>query len=168
MAMDQERLVAIRTLLTSRKVLGLAAVIDGEPAASLLPYAVAQDFGAVYVQASQLARHTRALTSGARVSLLIHGLDTDDADPLQIERLTVQATVEPLERESEAFSRASEHFVARFPSAAVTLDFDDFGLFALRFHDGRYVAGFAQAFDVEPDDFAAIASLGPGSTASGS
>jgi heme iron utilization protein len=157
--MDRERLVAIRSLLSSRKVLGLAALIDGEPAVSLLPYAVAPDFSGVYVQASQLARHTRALTPGARVSLLVHAPDTEDADALQIERLTVQATVEPLDRSSDAFARAAERFVARFPPAAVTLDFSDFGLFTLRFGGGRYVAGFAQAFDVEPADFAAIAVL---------
>lgn len=157
--MDEERLAAIRSLLTSRRVLGLAATIDGEPAASLLPFAIAPDFGAVYVQASQLARHTRALTPGARVSLLVHGLDTADVDPLQIERLTMQATVDPLERGTDAFARAAELFVARFPSAAVTLEFADFGLFALRFRDGRYVAGFAQAFDVEPADLQAAAAL---------
>lgn len=154
--MEREQLDAVRSLLTSRKVLGLGAIIDGEPAVSLLPYAVAPDFGAAFVQASHLARHTRALTRGARVSLLVHGLDTDDADPLQIERLSVQATVEPLERGGDAFSRASDVFVGRFPSAAVTLGFDDFGLFALRFTGGRYVAGFAQAFDVEAGDFSQL------------
>jgi|WetSurMetagenome_2_1015567.scaffolds.fasta_scaffold16374_3 heme iron utilization protein len=148
--MDEERRAAVRTLLQERKVLGLAALLDGEPAASLLPFAPAPDWSAVFVQASQLARHTQALTPGARVSVLVHGLDTEDADPLQIERLTMQATVEPLDRGSDAFEKASELFVARFPAAAVTLGFADFGLFALRFTSGRYVAGFAQAFDVSP------------------
>jgi heme iron utilization protein len=152
---DAQRREAIRALLRGRKVLGLAVVLDGEPAVSLTPYAPAPDFSALYIQASTLARHTRALTPGARVSVLGHGLDTEDADPLQIERLTVQATVEPLDRDGPAFEQASAVFVARFPAAAVTLGFTDFGLFALRFVSGRYVAGFAQAFDVAADDLQA-------------
>jgi hypothetical protein len=155
--MDQEQRAAIRRLLGARKVLSLAVILDGEPAVSLLPYAVAPDYSAAFVQASQLARHTRALSRGARVGILVHGLDTDDADALQIERLTLQAIVEPLDRDGEAFARASDTFVARFSSAAVTLGFADFGLFALRFQSGRYVAGFAQAIDVSGDD---IRSLG--------
>jgi putative heme iron utilization protein len=151
---DLERREAVRTLLEQRKVLGLAVILDDEPAVSLLPYAAAPDFSAVYVQASQLARHTQALRAGAGVSILVHGLDTEDADPLQIERLTMHAVVEPLDRGSETFAKASEVFVARFPSAEMTLGFADFGLFALRFVSGRYVAGFAQAFDVSPEDLA--------------
>ena len=150
--MDPQNRDAVRSLLEGRKVLALAVILDGEPAVSLLPYAVAPDFSAVYVQASQLARHTRALTAGARVSILVHGLDTADADPMQIERLTLQADVEPIERDTEAFARASEVFVGRVPAAEMTLGFADFGLFALRFTSGRYVAGFAQAYDVVPED----------------
>ena len=44
----------------------LAAVL---PDASLLPYAFRPDFGAVYVQASALARHARGLTTGATVGI---------------------------------------------------------------------------------------------------
>jgi len=143
---------AIRELLDARKVLSLAVVFDGHPEQSLLPYAVAPDCSGVYVQASQLARHTQALTQGARVSVLVHGLDTEGTDPLQITRLSMLCEVEPLDRDGDRFAAGSDVFVARFPSAAVTLGFDDFGLFALRFQGGRYVAGFAQAFDVDPRD----------------
>ncbi len=157
--MDRNVLIAIRDLLTARKVLCLAAVIDGEPVASLLPFAVSPDFHGVYVQASTLARHSQALQAGARVGLLIHGLDTDDADPLQVARLSVQAVVEPIARESEGFGEASRVFLERLPSAEMTLTFADFSLYRLRFARGRYVAGFAQAFDVGRDTFEEI-SLG--------
>jgi putative heme iron utilization protein len=157
--MDQGVLAAILGMLTARKVLCLATTIDGEPAASLLPFAVAPDFLAVYVQASRLAKHSRGLKEGGQVSVLIHDLDTDDADPLQIARLTVQATIEPLDRGSDEFARASEVFVGRFPSAEVTLGFADFSLYRLRFGRGRFVAGFAQAYDVGPDAFGDLAGL---------
>jgi hypothetical protein len=41
--MDREVLSAIREMLTTRTALCLAAVIDGEPSASLLPFAVLPD-----------------------------------------------------------------------------------------------------------------------------
>jgi heme iron utilization protein len=157
--MDREVLAAIRGMLTTRKVLCLAATIDGEPAASLLPFAVAPDFRAVYVQASTLAKHSRALKPGAVVGLLFHEPDTADVDPLQVSRLTVQATVEVIERDSEGFARGSEVFVARLPSASMTLELADFSLFRLAFGRGRYVAGFAQAYNVGPDTFDELARL---------
>ncbi len=157
--MEREIIAAIRNMLTVRSVLCLAAVVDGEPSASLLPFAVAPDFLGVYVQASTLARHSRALQAEARVGLLIHGLDTSDVDPLQVPRLSMQAVVEPLERESDAFADARDVFIRRLPSAEMTLTLTDFTLYRLRFVRGRYVAGFAQAFDLGRDTFEDVAFL---------
>ena len=154
--MERDTLLAIRHLLTDRRVLALAAVIDGLPEASLLPYALRTDCGAVFVQASSLARHARALTPGGDVGVLVHGLDTPDADPLQIPRLSVRATVTPLERGSARFDAARAAFVDRFPAAEMTLSLGDFGLYELTFGRGRFVEGFARAFNVGPDTFAAI------------
>jgi putative heme iron utilization protein len=157
--MDQEVVTAIRDMLTARTVLCLAAVIDDEPAASLLPFAAAPDFKSVYVQASTLARHSRALQQGAKVGLLFHEPDTGEVDPLQVPRLAVQATVEILERDTDAFERAASIFVGRLPSAEMTLQLGDFSLYRLAFGRGRYVAGFAQAYDVGPEDFGDLAGL---------
>jgi heme iron utilization protein len=157
--MERHVLEAIRDMIASHQVLGLAVLVDGDPEASLLPYAVRPDFGAVYVQASGLARHTRGLLPGARVGVLIHEPESPEADPLQTPRLTVQATVTVLDREGEAFSGARAIFVARFPGAEMTLSLGDFNLYELAFGRGRYVAGFAQAFNLGPDTFREIAAL---------
>lgn len=157
--MDADVLRGIRGLLSERRVLCLAAVIDGEPAASLLAFAVAPDFRGVFVQASALAKHSQALQPGARVAVLVHGNDTEDVDALQVPRLSVQAGVEVLGRDTEAFRAASRVFVERLPGAAVTLDFADFNLYRLAFVQGRYVAGFAQAYDVDRDTFGEVAAL---------
>lgn len=155
--MDREVLTAIREMLDGRKVLCLAATIDDEPSASLLPYAVASGYRGVYVQASTLAKHSRALRPGARVGLLFHQPDVGDTDAMQLARLTVQATVEPLERESPAFAAAARVFMERLPSAEMTLSLADFGLFHLAFGRGRFVAGFAQAYNVGPETFDEVA-----------
>jgi hypothetical protein len=152
-------LEAIREMMTVHRVLSLAVLVDGEPEASLLPFAVRPDFGAVYVQASGLARHSRGLQPGARVGVLIHAHDTPEADPLQVKRLTVQATVAVLDRDGEEFAAARETFVARFPGAELTLSLGDFNLYELTLGRGRYVAGFAQAFNIGPDTLKDVAQL---------
>ncbi len=157
--MDAQILEAIRDMFAAERVLGLAVLIDGAPEAGLLPYAVRPDYGALYVQASGLARHTRGLQPGAAVGVLIHEADAPGADPLQIRRLTVQASVAVLDRESEAFERAQAVYVGRFPSAEMTLSLGDFNLYELTLGRGRYVAGFGQAFNLGPDTFRQIGAL---------
>jgi heme iron utilization protein len=157
--MDEQVLRDIRSMLASHKVLALAVLVDGAPEAGLLPYAVRPDCGAVFVQASGLARHARGLQTGASVGVLIHVPESPDRDPMQMPRLTVQATVTMIDREGEAWEAAHAIFVDRFPGAEMTLSLGDFNLYELRFVRGRYVAGFAQAFNLGPDTFAELATL---------
>jgi putative heme iron utilization protein len=154
--MERAVLDAIRDLLQQRRVLSLAVLVDGDPEAALLPFAHRDDYGAVFVQASGLARHTRGLHTGARVGVLVHANDTRDADPMQLPRLSVHATVSVLDRESPAYAPAAARFVARFPAAAMTLELGDFNLYELTLGRGRYVEGFARAFNVGPDTFSEI------------
>ena len=157
--MDRQVLEAVRDMMSTHRVLSLAVIVDGDPEASLLPYAVRPDYGAVYVQASGLARHSRGLQPGAHAGVLIHEDDAPDADPLQTRRMTVQATVTVLDRESDAFAAAREMFVARFPGAEVTLSLGDFNLYELQLGRGRYIAGFGQAFNIGPETFKEVAEL---------
>ncbi len=157
--MDHDVLIAIRDLLSSNRVLALAVAVDDQPEAALLPYALRADFAAVYVQASGLARHSRGLKADAQVGVLVHATDTADADPMQLPRLTVQATVRVLEKETDEFASAAARFIDRFPGAKMTLNLGDFNLYELTFGRGRYVEGFARAFNVGPDTFKEIAAL---------
>jgi putative heme iron utilization protein len=157
--MDRDVLVAIRRLLADTRVLSLAVVVDGDPEAALLPFAASDDFSAVYVQASGLARHARGLRPESRVGVLVHAGDHADADPLQIPRLSVQATVAILEKSGAAFATAATRFAARFPAAETTLALGDFNLYELTLGRGRYVEGFARAFNVGSHTFAALKTL---------
>jgi hypothetical protein len=157
--MEHDVLVAIRGLMSSTRVLTLAVIVGGEPEAALLPFAVRADFGAVYVQASGLARHSRGLTPGARVGLLVHASDTPNADPMQLARLTVQADVRVLEKGTDELATAAARFIGRFPGAEVTLNLGDFNLYELTLGRGRYVEGFARAFNVGPQTFQEISGL---------
>jgi putative heme iron utilization protein len=157
--MDREVLEGIRSLLENARVLSLAFVVDGDPEAGLLPFARRDDYGAVFVQASGLARHVRGLEAGARVGVLVHASDTPDADPMQLPRLSIQATVEVLDKSSAQFASAAGRFIARFAGAEMTLGLEDFNLYELTFRRGRYVEGFARAFNVGPDTLRELAKL---------
>lgn len=157
--MERDILMAIRDLLSSTRVLALAVVVDGEAEAALLPYASSRGLDKVYVQASALARHTRGLTEGAQVGVLVHAADSADSDPMQLPRLMVQATVKLIERETAEFTSAAARFIDRFAGAKVTLNLGDFNLYELTLGRGRYVEGFARAVNVGTDTFKDIAAL---------
>ena len=156
---NREVLEGIRGLLNNTRVLNLAVLVDGDPEAALLPFVRSDDYAAVYVQASGLARHSRGLTADARVSVLVHAADSADADPMQLPRLSLSATVRVLDKSSAEFAAAAARFTARFPAATVTLELGDFNLYELTFGRGRYVEGFARAFNVGPDTLRELAQL---------
>lgn len=149
--MDAAVLAAVRHLLDTERILTLAVNVDGVPVAALLPYAVSADGASLLVHASGLARHTRGLRDGATVGVAVHQPATPDRDAMQIPRLTVEATVRVLARESAEGVDAAARLVARFEAAATTLALPDFVIVALELGRGRYVEGFARAVNVGPD-----------------
>src|SRR5262249_32978452 len=125
-AMDQATLRSLRTLLNTERVLSAAVIVDGEPVAALLPYAVGADSASLIVQVSGLARHSKGLQHNAHIGVLVHQAMTPELDAMQVPRLSVQAVVHVLERESQAFDDAAARLVSRFPQASTTLALGDF------------------------------------------
>jgi len=154
--MDPTTLAAIRHLLDTERVLTAAVMVDGEPVAALLPFALGATHGSLLVQASGLARHTRGLVHGTTIGVVVHRAVTPDLDAMQVPRLTVQATVHLLDRDDQAFDDAAARFIHRFAHASTTLALGDFRLFELVLGRGRYVEGFARAFNVSGETFRAL------------
>jgi hypothetical protein len=149
----------IRGLLADTPVLSLAVLVDGAPVVGLLPFAVAPGLGAAYVHASRLARHTRGLLAGAPFGVLVHAAPGPGGDPLQVPRLSLEGTVEPLADGSAEHAAARELYLRRFPGSAPTFELGDFTLHALRFRGGRFVRGFAQALNLTEDTLRKVAAL---------
>ncbi len=147
----------IRSLLDGQRVLALAVDIDGVPYAGLLPFAALPDRSGLLVNASKLARHSQGLSAGARVGVLVHEQDGPDKNPMQIERLTFECTVNPHERDSAEWEENRDWFLQKFPKSRLTFKMRDFTLYRLEFRQGLYVAGFGQAIDIEPEDIAKLA-----------
>ncbi len=156
--MTPEDAARLGQLLLGQRLIALGVVVEGAPVVGLLPYAVAEDRGALYVQASALARHSRGLVTGGPWSGLIHEPDAPEMDPLRVPRLQLEGTVEPLSGQHPEFRAAALAFVRRFPQAAQTLQLGDFGLYRLELHGGRMVLGFGQALNLSRGHFLEIAS----------
>lgn len=155
--MGPEDRALLKSLLVDERLVTLGLVVEGVPVAGLLPFAVAEDFSAIYVQASNLARHSRGLTRGARFSAVVHRPDGPDADPLQIPRVIFEGAVDPLDRDRPELEPAIKVFVRRFPSAAMTLALPGFALYRLEVEGARVVAGFGSALNLTSADIRDLA-----------
>ena len=149
----------LRALFDEQRVLSLALTLppDGAAYAGLLPFIMDTGGVAFLVRASKLARHSRGLIAGARVCVLIHEKDDESKDPLQLKRVTFECDVEPLAAETPAWNEARERYLARFPSAELTLGLTDFRIYRLVPQTGMYVAGFGRAIALPPEDIARLA-----------
>jgi hypothetical protein len=140
-------------LLLGQRLVALGVVAEGEPIVGLLPYAVADDRGALIVQSSGLARHSRGLVAGAPWSGMIHEPDAVGTDPLQVPRLQLEGVVDPLRGDRPEFQAAARAFLGRFPQAAATLQLPDFTLNRLEIRGGRMVLGFGRALNLSGEHF---------------
>lgn len=156
--MEEKDIQLLASLLIDGRVAALAVNIEGAPFASLVPFAMTPDFATALVHASSLALHSAGLTGDAPFSLLIHESDSDpEANPAQLARITLQGTVQPLDRTSTPYDLARDRYLDKFPKSQITFQLGDFTLYALRIESCRFVAGFGKAFDVALDQLADLA-----------
>jgi len=154
--MTPEERDLLRRLLTGQRLIALAVIVEGSPAAGLLPFVPAPDGEGLLVHVSALARHARGLTAGAPYSGVIHLPDRPDQDPLQVPRVTLEGRAVPLVRHSPAYEAGRAAYLARLPGAAMTFSLSDFQLIVLGLERGRLVAGFARARTVSAEALRAV------------
>jgi hypothetical protein len=145
--MEPLELDLLRTLLTRERVISLAVVVDGQPIVGVLPFLALSEPGTLLIHASRLARHSQGLYAGACFGAAVQAPDRSDQDPLRLPRFTFEGTVEPLTGAEEA-DAARTAWVARFESAAMTVELGDFTFWRLRIESGRLVLGFGRALNI--------------------
>ncbi len=156
--MQPQQVEVLRQLLTGRRVLSLAVLVDGEPVIGLLPFAVTEDHRALIVHASRLARHTRGLSEGASFDALVHEMDADGVDPLQVKRATLRGTVRAASQDEAHHTEARGVYLAKFPSAEPITTLGDFAFFRLEIEGGRLVTGFGAAANITADVLGSLGS----------
>ena len=152
----------IQAFRDSCRTLLLATVdVDGTPNVSYAPFALGEQ--GYYVLISDIARHARNLKQVPQVSLM---LIEDEAASRQIyarQRLTFDAAVRIVERDSDEWSQAAAALQQRHGDIVSNLtQMDDFTLFCLQPQMGLYVKGFGQAYRVNPHDLIDVLHLDQG------
>ncbi|KJF97316.1 heme utilization protein HutZ [Photobacterium leiognathi] len=134
------------------QTLQLATVdANGKPNVSYAPFALLDD--GYYVLISQIAKHARNLLENPQVSLMMIEDESSSKVLYARKRLTFEADVSVVERNSERWQQGVAALQARFGEIVEGLSgLEDFSLFRLAPTQGLFVKGFGQAFQVSGDD----------------
>ena len=148
-------------LLENRRSVQMATIdTDGLPEASYAPF-VWHD-GACYLFLSQLARHTQNLNSNPAISLLLIEDEADSRNQFARRRIIWQGRSEIVGRETDQFKQVMQAFRERFGDFIDIIEpLQDFQLFKITPTSGRFIRGFAQAFQLSGDGLNEITHINP-------
>ncbi len=134
-----------RKLLRAARSATLATATDGQPFASLVTPACAEDLS-VLVFLSQLSEHTRHLRAEPRCAVMVVGEPTS-ANPQTAPRVTITGVAE-----IEPDPALKARWLAIHPYAQLYAEFTDFALYRIRPLAGALIGGFARAHKLRAAD----------------
>ena len=137
-----------QTLRESLKTVQLATVdFDGNPEASYAPCVWIESV--CYLYLSELARHTTNLLTNPAISLLFIEAEEKTRNLFARRRIILQGEVQKIGRESNQFQTIMIEFKRRFGNFINVIEpLQDFHLFKVSPQSGRFVRGFAQAYEL--------------------
>lgn len=125
---------------------------QGLPNGSYTPF-VMDESKNLYIYVSGLSTHTQNLDVNPHVSVLFI---EDEAKTPQIfarRRLTYNCTATLIQRETDKWNNIVGKFQGRFGTIIEILrGLADFRIFQLTPHNGRFVIGFSEAYDIKGDN----------------
>ncbi|MDP3701831.1 MAG: pyridoxamine 5'-phosphate oxidase family protein [Hylemonella sp.] len=151
--MDAEESRALVRLLQHTPVAALATLHRGEPAVSMVPYALLPE-GRFIIHVSRLATHTQDMQAHASVGLLVTAPAASADTPLALPRVSVQGRASVCMPEAPDHAAARAAYLAKLPDAEELFGFSDFSLFLIEPLFLRYVAGFGRAHAVTAGQYA--------------
>ncbi|MGE5248721.1 MAG: pyridoxamine 5'-phosphate oxidase family protein [Bacteroidota bacterium] len=146
-------------ILREGRVAALGTIHEGAPMVSMVAYAVSEELTTFYLLTSELAQHTQDMRKDRNVSLMINEVDDGRDDPLTLARVSLRGHAAVLPAGEPGYMPAKNLYVGRYPQAAPLFDFGDFELWRITVRGGRFVAGFARAFNLTPDALGMAAGL---------
>ncbi|MDZ7855720.1 HugZ family protein [Sphaerotilus sp.] len=144
-------------LLHRRRTAALGTrTVEGEPALSIVPYAIDPASGVFVLLISGLAAHTRQLQDHPRASLLVCDSE-DQADNVHaLARVSLDVEADwPIVDSGDA-QAASATYLARHPAAELLTQLPDFRWVRLRPLQARHVAGFGAARTLDQTRLSAL------------
>lgn len=139
---------ALESFITERQTLHLSTITpEGMPFASYAPYAVGEQ--CFYVLLSDLAKHSINLEHHARGSVLLIADESEAKELFALERVNYSVDAQMLEFGSDDWATGIDCLAGRFGKRIHDLSsLSDFKLFKLSPTEGRYVRGFAKAYQL--------------------
>jgi heme iron utilization protein len=157
--MDAQSEQTLAHLIRTSRIAALGTLHDGSPNIAMVAVAFANDFSTFYIHVSRLGKHTRDMESDPRVSLLLTEADDMRADPQTLARFSIQGTAEILPRTASSYEEVRNIYLSRFPQAEQFFSLGDFNIWTIRPKEGRFIAGFARAFNVTPETLRKVSAL---------
>lgn len=149
--MDAQSEKVLAQVIRSTRIASLGTLHDEVPQVSMTAFIYDDDFSAFYIFVSRLAQHTVDMQKDNRVSLMICETDDDREDPQTLARVSIRGKAEMIQVGEPGFTRLKEKYIARFPESEKLFNLSDFSFWRVSPRGGRYVAGFAKAFNITAD-----------------
>lgn len=149
--MDAQSEKVLAQLIRNTRIATLGTLRDEMPRVSMVAYVAAEDFSAFYIFVSRLAQHTVDMQKDKRVSLLICETDDGRPDPQTLARVSIRGNAELIETGEPGYTPLKASYLARFPESEKMFGLADFNFWRIIPKGGRYVAGFAKAYNIAPE-----------------
>ena len=134
--------------------------VNNQPEASYAPFVWLDD--TCYLFLSALAKHTQNLNINPAISLLLIEGEGDTRNQFARRRIIWQGNTETVNRDSELFKRVMQGFRDRFGNFIDIIEpLQDFQLFKVEPQSGRFIRGFAQAFQLSGEGLVDITHINP-------
>lgn len=156
--MNPAESAALRALLQSQQLAALATLHKGEPAVSMVPYALLPDGEGLVIHVSRLATHTADIERFPSVSLLVMAPPDSAPTPQAVQRASLQGSALQCGTGSPAYERARAAYLGRFPQSEEMFAFGDFSLYVIAVRAVRFIAGFGAARSILAAEFTKIMS----------
>ena len=138
------------------------ATIDarGLPESSYAPFVWFE--GACYLFLSALAQHTQNLNLNSSIGLLLIEDEVDSRNQFARRRIIYQGQVSAISRTESLYREVMSSFRERFGNFIDIIEpLQDFQLFEINPQTGRYIRGFAQAFQLSGEGLEQIEHIKP-------
>jgi len=163
--MHTDETTLLQQLLRQQKVAALATLHRGEPAASMVPFALLAECGSALIHVSRLATHCKDMLEHPAVSLLFVAEAQSEHNPLARPRLSLKGRALLCPVDSPRYAAARAAYLERLPEAKELFSFPDFSLFLVEPQSARFVAGFGRAYSLTAERWRAV--LAPTASAAG-
>jgi heme iron utilization protein len=158
MIMTPSQASAFRSLLEGEQTAALATLHKGEPAVSMVPFALLPQGQGLVIHVSRLATHTADMLAHPSVALLVVAPAEAANSPQARPRVSIQGIADQCVADAPSHEQARHIYLSRFPESEEMFGFADFSLFVISVQSARYIGGFGQATTIMASEFASVMS----------